>query len=184
MDPVARRYAQALTEEAQQAGSLEAVDADMALLAETLEGSRDLRLALMSPVVSHDKKLAVLRSLFQDKVSDLSLRFLRLLVQKERDGQIPAILDAYRQLRDKRTGTVEAAVRVAKPLTPAEAERLQAALEARADATVRMNVAVDPSLIGGLVVRLGDVVYDRSVRHQLDLLRGQLSERTAAVSLN
>ena len=183
MDAVSRRYAQALTEEAQQAHSLETVDADVELIAETLAESRDLRLALTSPVVPQDKKGAVLQRLFGDKLSDLSLQFLRLLVEKQRDGQIPDILDAYRTLRDERTGTVEATVRTAKPLSSVERDRLQAALEARAGARVRMRVEIDPDLIGGLVVRLGDTVYDRSVRHQLQLLRGQLAER-AAVSLN
>lgn len=183
MDPVARRYAQALTEEAQKAGSLAAVDADVALVAETLDGSRDLRLALTSPVVPHAKKNTVLQRLFDGRVSDLTLRFLRLLVDKQRDGQIPGILDAYRALRDERTGTVEATVRVAKPLGADEAERLRGALEARAGQTVRMRIEVDPSLVGGLVVRLGDVVFDRSVKHQLQTLRGQLAER-AAVRLN
>ena len=183
MSPVARRYAQALTEEAQSAGSLDAVDADVALVTETLDASRDLRLALTSPIVSHDKKGAILDRLFQGTVSDLSVRFLHLLVQNERDGQIPEILDAYRALRDERTGTVEALVRSAKPLSADEAERLKAALEARSGRTVRMTIEIEPSLIGGLVVRVGDVVYDRSVRHQLDSLRGQLEQR-AAVSLN
>ena len=183
MDPVARRYAQALTQEAQKAGSLDAVDADVALLAETLSGSRDLRNALTSPVIPQAKKTAVLDRLFGDKVSDLSRRFLGLLVDKQRDGQIPEILDAYRQLRDERTGTVGATVRTARPLSAEEADRLKAALEARSGKTVRMDLRVDPSLIGGLVVRVGDVVYDRSVKHQLDSLRGQLAER-AAVSLN
>ena len=183
MDAVPRRYAQALTEEAQKAGSLDAVDADVALLTGTLDGSRELRLALTSPVVSTAKKGAVLDALFEGKVSDLSLRFLRLLVDKQRDGQIPAILDAYRALRDERTGTIEATVRTAKPLSAAERDRLQSALEARSASTVRMRVEIDPTLIGGLVVRLGDTVYDRSVRHQLETLRDQLAER-AAVSLN
>ena len=183
MDPVARRYAQALTEEAQGAGQLDAVDADVALLAETLDGSRELRAALTSPVVSHAKKEAVLDRLFGGRLSDLSLRFLRLLVAKQRDGLIPEILAAYHRLRDERTGTVEATVRTAKPIGPDEAERLKAALEARAGKTVRMRIDVDPSLVGGLVVRLGDVVYDRSVKHQLETLREQLAER-AAVRLN
>ena len=183
MDAVSRRYAQALTEEAQKAGSLDAVDADVALLTETLDGSRELRLALTSPVVPHAKKEAVLQSLFGDKLSDLSLRFLRLLVQNQRNGQIPSILNAYRALRDERTGTVEATVRTAKPMSAEERDRLQTALEARADATVRMRVEIDPALIGGLVVRVGDTVYDRSVRHQLETLREQFAER-AAVSLN
>ena len=183
MDPVARRYAQALTEEAQKAGSLDAIDADVALVAETLDASRQLRLTLTSPIVAHAKKNTILQRLFEGKVSDLSLRFLRLLVDKQRDGEIPAILDAYRALRDERDGVIEAEVRTAKPLSATEADRLKGALEARAGKTVRMRIAVDPALVGGLVVRLGDVVYDRSVKHQLETLRGQLAER-AAVSLN
>ena len=181
--PVARRYAQALAEEAQSQSVLEDVDADVDLLAETLKGSRDLRLALTSPVISHDKKKAVLEGVFGGKVSDLTTRFLALLVQKERDGQIPAVLDAYRQLRDDRLGVVEASVRTAKPLAPEQMTELQKSLEARAGKTVRMRYEIDPSLVGGLVVRLGDVVFDRSVKHQLETLRGQLAER-AAVSLN
>jgi F-type H+-transporting ATPase subunit delta len=183
MSPVARRYAQALTEEAQTNGQLEAVDADVALLTETLDGSRELRAALTSPVVPHAKKGAVLERLFEGQVSALSLRFLRLLVDKQRDGDIPEILDAYRALRDERTGTVEATVRTAAPLSAEERDRLQTALETRADARVRMRVEIDPSLIGGLVVRLGDVVLDRSVKHQLETLHEQFAER-AAVSLN
>lgn len=183
MDPIARRYAQALTQEAQAAGSADAVDADVELLDQTLEGSRDLRLMLTSPVVPRAKKEAVLDRLFAGKVSPLTTQFVRLLIEKQRDDVIPEVLDAYRQLRDERTGTVEAVVRTATPLSDAEADRLRAALEARSGARVRMRVEVDPSLIGGLVVRMGDTVYDRSVRHQLQTLRGQLAER-AAVSLN
>ena len=183
MSPVARRYAQALTEQAQSVGSLDAVDADVALITETMDGARDLRVTLTSPVVSHEKKGAILDRLFSGPVSDLTLRFLHLLVQNERDGQIPEILDAYRALRDERTNTTEATVRSARPLSPDEADRLKAALEARSGQTVRMRIEVDPALIGGLVVRIGDVVYDRSVRHQLESLRDQFAE-TTAVSLN
>ena len=183
MDPVARRYAQALTEEAQKDGHLDAVDADVALIADTLDESRDLRAALASPIVAQPKKAAVLSRLFEGKVSDLTMRFLNLLIDKQRDGQIPSVVAAYRALRDERTGTVEARVKTAKPLGPDEADRLKAALEARTGKTVRMHLAVDPSLVGGLVVRVGDVVYDQSVKHQLEMLREQFSER-AAVSLN
>lgn len=183
MSPVARRYAQALTQEAQQNESLAEVDADVALVDETLANSRDLRTMLTSPIVPRAKKATILRRLFEGRVSPLTSGFLRLLVEKERDDVIPEILDAYRELRDERSGTVEATVQTATPLSPAEAERLKSALEARVGSTIRMRVLLEPSLIGGLVVRVGDVVYDRSVRHQLQTLRGQLAER-AAVRLN
>jgi F-type H+-transporting ATPase subunit delta len=183
MDPVARRYAQALYEEALQTGAVDAVDADVALVGETLSGSRDLALMLASPVVARPRKAAVLAALFEDRLSALSLRFLHLLVDKAREQLIPAVVDAYRALRDERLGVVEATVRSARPLPAPDADRLRATLEARVGATVRLRFEVDPALIGGLVVQLGDVVYDRSVHHQLQTLRDTLLER-AALSAN
>ena len=183
MDLAARRYALALTQEAARTGQAAAVDADVVFLGETLDGSRELRLFLRSPVVSRDKKENVLRSLFSERVSPLTMRFLSLLVSKQREALIPAVVEAVRVLRDTASGTVEARVRTAKPLTDDETAALRASLEARAGHPVRLSVEVQPDLIGGLVVRVGDVVYDRSVRHQLDVLRETLG-RSVAVTAN
>ena len=174
MDPVARRYAQALAEQAEANGALDTVDGDLDALAQTLDGSRELRAMLQSPVVSRDKKTAVLQSLFGGSLSTLTRDFLDLLVRNEREAVIPGVAQAYRDLRDAARGIVTADVRTATPLDPAEADRLKAALEARSGKTVRMTLSVHPELIGGLVVRLGDTVYDRSVRHQLAELKDQL----------
>ena len=183
MDLTARRYALALTQEAAHTGQADAVDADIVFLGETLAGSRELQLLFQSPVVSRDKKERVLKALFADRVSPLTMRFLDLLVSKQREALIPAVVEAVRGLRDMASGTVEAHVRTAKPLSDAETATLRASLEARTGAPVRLSVSVRPELIGGLVVRVGDVVYDRSVRHQLDVLREQLG-RSAGVTTN
>ena len=183
MDLAARRYALALTQEAAQTGQADAVDADVVFLGETLDSSRELRLMFQSPVVSRDKKENVLTALFADRVSPLTMRFLSLLVSKQRESLIPAVVEAVRELRDSASGTVEARVRTAKPLADAERDALQTSLEAKAGAPVRMKVEVQPELIGGLIVRIGDVVYDRSVRHQLDVLREQLTQ-SAGVTTN
>ncbi|MEM6325489.1 MAG: ATP synthase F1 subunit delta [Bacteroidota bacterium] len=183
MNPVARRYALALYEEAKAQRQVETVDADVETLESALDSSRELTAALTSPVVSREKKDAILGRLFDGKVSSLTMRFLRLLISKDREDLIREAVGAYAALRDERLGIVEATVRSAKPLSSDEADRLRASLETRSGKTVRMKMTVDPSLIGGLVVRLGDVVYDRSVAHQLQTLRANLQER-AAVSLN
>ena len=182
MDLTARRYALALTQEAAQTGQTDAVDADVTFLGETLDASRDLRTLFRSPIVSRDKKLNVLEALFTGRVSDLTMRFLRLLVSKQREDLIPEVVMAVRELRDAASNTVEAQVRSAKPLTDAERAALTSRLEARAGQTVRLTERVQPDLIGGLVVRIGDVVYDRSVKHQLETLREQLAERAAVVT--
>lgn len=183
MNPVARRYALALYEEAEARGLVETVDADVETLESALNASRELAAALTSPVVSREKKEAILGRLFQGKVSDLTMRFLGLLVSKDREALLPETVSTYAALRDERLNIVEANVRTAQPLSSDEADRLRQSLETRSGKTVRMKMTVDPALIGGLVVRLGDVVYDRSVSHQLKTLHAQLQER-AAVSLN
>lgn len=177
--PVARRYAQALYQEAVQQGQAERTDADVDLLLSTFGSSRELAVLLESPIVPRPRKEAVLERLFGERVGPLMHRFMRLLVSKEREDLLPIMARAYTHARDIREGIVEARVRTAQPFGPDEETALTHAIEAREGKRVRLYVEVDPSLIGGLVVRVGDVVYDRSVRHQLDLLREGFARKTA-----
>ena len=183
MNPVARRYALALYEEAEAQGKVETVDADIETMDSALDGSRELASVFASPIISREKKEAILGRLFDGKISDLTMRFVGLMVSKQREELLPETVRTYAALRDERLNIVEATVRSASPLSSDEADRLRQSLEARSGKKVRMKMTVDPSLIGGLVVRMGDVVYDRSVAHQLQTLRANLQER-AAVSLN
>lgn len=176
-NPVARRYALALYQEAQETGVAERIDEDMGALRETLGSSPELVSLLRSPVIPRPRKEAVLGKIFEGKVAGLTMRFLRLLVNKEREELLPAAVDAYANLKDERLGIVEAHVRTARPLGDAETEALRKALEARSGKKVRMKTDVEPSLVGGLVVRMGDKVFDRSVRHQLQVLSAQFQER-------
>ncbi len=175
--PVARRYALALYQEAQEKGVADRIDDDMDTLRETLHGSRELVSMFRSPIISRPKKEAVLNRLFDGKVDNLTMRFIKLLVEKEREELLPDTVSAYSALKDERLGVVEAHVRTAKPLGYDEAESLRKALEARSGKKVRMKMDVEPSLKGGLVVRIGDKVFDRSVRHQLQVLSAQFQER-------
>lgn len=183
MNPVARRYALALYEEAESQGKVETVDSDVETLHSALDGSRDLAAVFASPIISREKKEAVLGRLFNGRVSDLTMRFVGLMVQKQREELLPETVRAYAALRDERLNMVEATIKSAQPLAHDEADRLRQRLEAQSGKKVRLRMTVDPSLLGGIVVRMGDVVYDRSVSHQLKTMREQLLER-AAVSLN
>lgn len=174
---VARRYALALYQEAQEKGVADRIDDDMNALRETLDGSRELVSMFRSPIIARPKKEAVLSRLFEGKVEDLTMRFIKLLVEKGREELLPATVAAYSELKDERVGVVEAHVRTAKPLGYDEAEALRKALEARSGKKVRMKMEVEPALKGGLVVRIADKVFDRSVRHQLQVLGAQFQER-------
>ncbi|MEL6703985.1 MAG: ATP synthase F1 subunit delta [Bacteroidota bacterium] len=188
MNPVARRYAQALYQEAEAleasaAGSVEKIDADVRDLRTSLADSRDLLLLFESPVIPNDKKTSVVEKLLKGNVQPLTLDFVKLLVQKDRDGLLPEVLDAYQALRDEVNGVVEADVRSAMPLSAKETKALTKTLQQRTGKKVRLQVRVDEALMGGIVVRIGDQVYDGSVRHQLAQLRDQFAQR-AYVSMN
>lgn len=174
--PVARRYAQALLDEAKAAGDLAAVDADLALIRETVGGARDLRLLLESPVVPRETKHRVVEALFAGRIGSRVQRFVAFLFEKDREALLAPVAEAYAAHRDADEGVAEALVRVPAPLDAAEEARLRAALEARTGRTLRLRVTTDPDLLGGLVVRIGDTVYDGSVRYRLDALRERMRE--------
>jgi F-type H+-transporting ATPase subunit delta len=129
------------------------------------------------------KKEAIVRRLFEGRVHPLVSSFLLLLVRKQREGLAPAVVAAYTALVDEREGVVEARVRAARPLSPEQAEKMRAELETITGRAVRLHLAVDPTLLGGVVVRVGDRVYDGNLRHQLDLLHDQFESR-AKVMVN
>lgn len=170
----ARRYATALNDETKQQGLTERVDADVDLIRESLAGSRELVHFFQSPIIPRDKKQAVIDRLFGERVHPLVLRFMHLIVSKERETLMPAIAEAYRDLRDEALNIVEAEARSALELTEAEREKLVNVLGSMTGKKIRLNVRTDPGLIGGLIVRVGDTVYDGSVRHQLSVLRERL----------
>lgn len=178
--PVARRYAQALYEEAQQHGRVEAVDQDMDLIRETLDGSRELVLFFESPILTREKKETVVQELFEGHVQPTTLHFIRLLVEKKREDLLPSVVRAYRALRDAEQGIVEAKARTAHPLSDAEQKALTQALEKLTGKRIRLQVEQDATLIGGVVVRVGDTVYDGSVRHKLASLRERLEQGSFA----
>ncbi len=166
---VARRYAQVLYDEAE-AG----VRQDMELVRKTLEGSRDLRLCLASPVVPRKKKLAVLEAVFGDQVQPVTLRLVRLLLGREREDLLLAVTREFDRIRDAQLGITRVHARVALALAGEEQKRLQQVLAEKLGTGVRMDVAEDASLIGGAILRIGDIVYDGSVAHQLAQLRSQI----------
>lgn len=173
---VARRYANALYEEADEAGVLEAVDDDVLMLRRSLTSNDELSRFFESPVISPEKKDDIVQSLLEDRIEPLTLQFLRLLVRKDRETLTKAILDQYQSLRDEQRGVVVARVQVAQPLADADRETLVEALEAKTGKSIRLQVEEEPELIGGLVIRIGDRVFDGSVRNQLTNLRDRLRD--------
>jgi F-type H+-transporting ATPase subunit delta len=171
---IARRYAAALYEDAASRGLLAEVDTDLQFLDASLQASRELGRVFMSPVVSREKKKRIIEQLFGAHVGGETIRFLNLLVDKQREDVLPEISRVFRQLRDARDGVIEAHVRVARPMDSASESALVKNIERMTGKKVRLSSTVDPALIGGVVVRIGDTMYDGSVRQRLKALRQRM----------
>ena len=182
---VAARYAKSLLDLAQEQGTLATIKQDMDLLATTMAGSRDLRLLLRNPIVKHDKKLSILKAIFEGKVSDMLMRFFEILTSKNREAALEHIGTEFLLQYNLLMGVQVAEVTSAAPLTPAtraEIEKLVTRQTGLAD--VSLTEKVDASLIGGFVLRIGDQQIDDSVRGGLRRLRTSLTDTTYIPSLN
>lgn len=179
---VSRRYAHALYEEAERQGHTEAVDEDVDLLRKSLEQTHEFARLVESPAIPKDKKKDVFRALLEERVEPLTLRFLLLLVGKDRETLLPSILDTYQRMRDEQRGVVEVQARVPASLDEDERARLTDRLETMTGKKIRLEVEEKPDLIGGLVIRIGDRVYDGSVRQKLENLRDTWSHVAHAVN--
>jgi F-type H+-transporting ATPase subunit delta len=173
---VARRYARALHDTAETRHVSTDVDRDIAMIDESLRGSAELVRFFYSPIVSRERKAAVVRSLFGDRVNPLTQQFLELLVTKRRESVFPEVVRAYRHLRDEQLGMIEATARTARSLSADDEAGLRFAIERRTGKRVRLTVQLDTTLLGGVIVRVGDTVYDGSVRNRLVHLRDRFGQ--------
>lgn len=176
----ARRYAAALFQTALQQNLVESVAADLVLVSDLLNASAELADAMQEPTVPASTKKRVLDSLLSGQIHTLTLDFLKLLIDKQRFQALAAVQRFYRELHDAHRNVVSAQVRSAFPLTEDELARLAEAVGRAQGCRVELEPVVDPSLIGGLVVRVKDTVLDGSVAGQLELLRQRLAGRRRA----
>jgi F-type H+-transporting ATPase subunit delta len=174
---VTRSYAEALVNAAERQGQPEAVLDELdALVADVLGAHPRFAALLGSPTLSAHDKDRILVEAFEGRALPTVVQFLRVLNRHGRLGSIRPIARAARALRDRRQNRRAVLVRTAVPLDDAQQAALRDRLGTMLAATPILNVVVDPALIGGLVVQVGDDVYDASVRNRLEQLRHRLIE--------
>jgi F-type H+-transporting ATPase subunit delta len=155
--------------------TLERTGADLELIGRVLGESRDFRLLVVSPVISTARKSEVFSAVFGGRVGHSTLAYLLLLIKKNREEILPAMIEEFRILLNRRLGIQEVDVTAAVELSKAEQEAITARLQAHTGKKVCLKVRIDPGIRGGLVVRVGDTVLDASVSRQLELLRERLA---------
>ena len=174
-DAVATRYAAALADVALEQKAADRVRQDLAAFVEAFASAADLRTFLENPAAAREVKQKVIETLASRMDLSPAVRnFVHVLVDHRRTEMLSKIQRAFQAELNRRLGIAEAEVTSARELTPAERQRLTAALEHRTGMKMEAHFRTDQALLGGLVVRIGSTVYDGSVREQLARLRMQL----------
>lgn len=177
---VASRYARALADLAcdpQRGVDPSQVASELAVIQQALDASGELRNILLSPAVPVARKRAVVSRLSEDGgISRLVRNFLFVVVDHRRIGIFDEIREAYQAEIDARLGLIGASIRTARPLGEPRQAAVVSGLENVTGRRIRAHYAVDPELIGGVVVRIGSTIYDGSVRGQLEALRRKLMD--------
>jgi len=173
-DTSARRYAEAAFQTGRADRTLDAWERDMAKIAEAMRHSQ-LRRLLQHPAIPFAEKERVLRSVMGRGVAPAAVNLLLLMVRRGRPGAIEPMIARFGELLRRERGIALAHVRSALPLDDEDRARIAMQLRALTGEQVEMDESVDPALIGGIAVRIGDRLYDASVRSRLERLRARLT---------
>jgi F-type H+-transporting ATPase subunit delta len=174
---IAARYAAALFDLSKDSGGLAALEADTAALADALAASQGLVDMIASPIVARDEQASAMAAIAAKMgLSDLTANTLALMASKRRLFVLPQMVADLRARIATEKGEVTADVTAATKLTAAQAKTLAATLKAKVGRDVKLNVTVDESLIGGLIVKLGSTMIDTSVKARLAALQNAMKE--------
>ncbi len=174
---VSGRYATALFELARDEKSIDAVKADLDKFEAMLSDSADLKRLVRSPVFgASDQSKALSAVLDKAGISGISANFLKVLTANRRLFAVADVIRAFRALVAKFKGEASADVTVAEPLSDKNLDALKSALKTISGKDVTLNVKVDPSIIGGLVVKLGSRMVDSSLRTKLNSIKHAMKE--------
>jgi F-type H+-transporting ATPase subunit delta len=172
-DSAPRRYAEAAFEIALRDGTVEEWRAGLDQAAAALDNA-ELSETLANPALPLGQRIDVVQAVFAD-LGDPVRNLILLLLRRGRIRQLPRVAAEFRRLDDMRNNIVHAIATSASPLDDAELRAITARLEQMSGNQVELETAIDPDLIGGVVVRIGDRLIDGSVRGRLERLRNQLA---------
>ena len=164
---VSTRYANSLLSSASEKGNLEKIAKDMELVYSTLKSSTELSRALSSPIIKAQLKSSILEEIFKKKISKETMDFLKFVVEKNREELLDSIVKKFLDLRDQKLGLVNIDVKSSIELGDDQKKKLKEKFEKLLNKKVKFNFSIDPKIVGGFVAKVGDTVYDASLKNIL-----------------
>lgn len=176
---VAKRYARALFEVAQQNDQVTKVEEDLQGVNEVVRQNADLKKVLHHPNIATSAKLEILKQAFQGKVSEAVFNVLQLLVERRRESLLVSLYDTYVTIANEALGQANAIVYTAFPLSDADGKAIADQFGKLTGKKIRIESVVDPKVLGGIQVRIGDRLYDGSLAGKLERMQKTLKQSQA-----
>ncbi|AFV03905.1 ATP synthase delta chain [Dehalobacter sp. UNSWDHB] len=173
---LAHRYAQALFELAVEMSVLDQIDKELHDLAEIVAQNNELKVLLNHPNIEAETKKKVLAKILDDTVSDMTSHFVYLLIDRRRQNLLSLVQREFARLANEARNLIEAKVTSATALTPAQEEKLKEMIARSTGKNVRLLSEVNPTLIGGAKLQVGDRVMDGSITTALSKIRDELKK--------
>lgn len=173
------RYAKSLLDLAVVKGNLETIHADMLSIEASIKGSRELRLLLKSPIINSDKKHNVLTAIFKGKLDAMTQTFIDLMVKKGREQYLYDVAEAFIVQYNKFKHITKVKLTTAAATDKKTVDAIVNDVKAKMNLEhVELELAVDPELIGGFVLKYEDKLFDASIARQLNLMRKDFSDES------
>lgn len=173
---VADRYAQALVGMISDMSELDRIDSEINLISQIIETDDTFKRFFLSPRVPQADKKALMKSVFSDKISSDVLNLILLIIDKHRENIVTLIAKRFSALANNLRGVEAGTVITAVPMTDTEFKMLSATVQKFSGRKITLERKIDPSLIGGVVLWLGNHVIDGSISHRLDSIKRKLLE--------
>lgn len=173
---VSKTYAGALFEVALEQENIDNILAEYTFVVEALAQNPDFFLVLTSPKVTNGEKDMILETTFKDHISEITLNFLKVLNDKKRNDDIINIYDAFKDCVDNHKGNVVAKVQSVIPLDEAAKKSLEEKLNQVTGKTVTVDNVINPEIMGGLIVQVGDKIIDGSIKRKLEHMKHDLAQ--------
>lgn len=179
---LAARYAKALFDYTIETNKLEDVFPDVNLIDKTFDDNSELRLIINSPVVRTDKKIAIIKELFQNQVCEISLSYFILILKKGREIQIDTICNEFVKLYKLHKNIVTLDITSAEVLSEDSIDKIVNKVKSYINANIEVNQHINPTLIGGYRLAFNDYYFDASVKGHLDKLRKELIDKSYQIN--
>jgi F-type H+-transporting ATPase subunit delta len=167
----AARYAKAFFAIAQEKSALKAVVDDFEAIGAAIENSKEFNSFLKAPLISSEKRVAALKALFEAKANKTTFEFLLFLVKKSRLDILADVISEFAKLNDRLNNVERISITSAFPMAADQVEAIKTRLQQKLSKGIVAEVKVEPGLIGGFKIKVGDQVYDLSIETQLKQLK-------------